>query len=168
MSEDERTLALMGHVNGIMRALLVAAKHGAPAEGQLPFNPLYFNILRVVAAKGTVRPSEIADVLRVSRTTISTAVKSLKTRGLLEAGADESDGRAVHLRLTPTGQETRDAILRQDIRNAAAMLATLDETERDAFVATMGRVATGLSEMAPDGTGSEPRLGLPRGRSTSA
>lgn len=150
MPEDERTLALVGHVNGIMRALLVAAKHGAPAEGQLPFNPLYYNILRVVAAKRSARPSEIADALRVSRTTISTAVKSLKNRGLLEATADESDGRAVHLRLSQSGQAIRDAIMRQDTRNAAAMLKTLDESERDAFVDTMGRVASGLSEFASD------------------
>ena len=72
VSDDTQTDTLMGHVNAIMRALLVAAKRGAPAEGQLPFNPLYFNILRVVGARGRVRPSQIADELSVSRTTIST------------------------------------------------------------------------------------------------
>ena len=149
MSDDEQTKVLMGHVNAIMRALLVAARRGAPAEGQLPFNPLYFNILRVVGAKGSVRPSQIADELSVSRTTISTAVKSLQKRGLLETAADSTDRRALHLSLSSTGRATREAILRQDLRNAAAMLETLDDGERDAFVETMGKVARGLSAPVP-------------------
>ena len=149
MSDDEQTKVLMGHVNAIMRALLVAARRGAPAEGQLPFNPLYFNILRVVGAKGSVRPSQIADELSVSRTTISTAVKSLQKRGLLETAADATDRRALHLSLSRTGRATREAILRQDLRNAAAMLETLDYAERDAFVETMGKVARGLSAPVP-------------------
>ena len=149
MSDDAQAEDLMGHVNAIMRALLVAARSGAPAEGQLPFNPLHFNILRVVGAKGSIRPSQIADELKVSRTTISTAVKSLLKRGLLDASADVSDGRALHLNLSNEGQAVRDAILRQDKRNAAAMLDTLDRSERDAFVSTMGKVARGLSAPAP-------------------
>ena len=154
---EKQTDALMGHVNAIMRALLVAARRGAPAEGQLPFNPLYFNILRVVGAKGSIRPSQIADDLSVSRTTISTAVKALQRRGLLETSADATDRRALHLSLSADGRATRDAILRQDKRNAAAMLETLDASERDAFVLTMGKVARGLSEPAPEQLSSDRR-----------
>ncbi|MEO0915159.1 MAG: hypothetical protein AAFY59_19590, partial [Pseudomonadota bacterium] len=72
----------------------------------------------------------------------------------------ESDGRAIRLRLSAGGQATRDAILRQDIRNAAAMLQTLDESERDAFVATMGRVASGLSAFADEEENTNARPGL--------
>lgn len=155
MSDDTQADTLMGHVNAIMRALLVAAKRGAPAEGQLPFNPLYFNILRVVGARGRVRPSQIADELSVSRTTISTAVKALQRRGLLDVSADASDRRALHLTLSAAGKATRDAILRQDKRNAAAMLETLAPSERDAFVTTMGTVARGLSGLPAE----NPRAG---------
>ena len=145
MSKEVQTDDLMGHVNMVMRALLVAARNGAPAEGHLPFSPLYFNILRVVGGQGQMRPSQIADQLGVSRTTISTAVRALQKRDLLMSLTDESDRRALHVRLTSAGRETLDAILRQDRRNAAAMLETLDEEERVAFVATMGKVARGLS-----------------------
>ena len=147
MPQDAQIQDLMGHVNAIMRALLVAAKRGAPAEGQLPFNPLYFNMLRVVGAKGSFRPSQLADELTVSRTTISTAVKALQKRGLLDATPDASDRRALKLSLSTKGQQTLDAIRRQDLRNAAAMLETLPDGERTAFVATMGKVAKGLSQL---------------------
>lgn len=144
MSDDALVDELAGHVNLIIRALLVAGRQGAPAEGRLPFNPLYFNILRIVGREGPVRPSRIAGDLSVPRTTVSAAVKALAKRELLSTGADATDGRALAVRLTDQGTDVLDAILRQDRRNAAAMLRALDETERRTFVRAIGRVAHGV------------------------
>ncbi|MEM9010779.1 MAG: MarR family transcriptional regulator [Pseudomonadota bacterium] len=145
MSDDARVEALAGHVNLIIRALLVAGRSGAPAEGRIPFNPLYFNMLRCLDREGAARPSRLADMLLVPRTTISTAVKALAGRGLVATAADRQDGRALSISLTEEGREILEAILRQDRRNAAAMLSALAEEERDAFVAALGKVAKGVS-----------------------
>ena len=145
MPEDPQIDALTGHVSQIIRALLVAGRNGAPAEGRIPFNPLYFHMLRMIGAGQGVRPSDLADALSVPRTTISTAVKSLVGRGLVQTEADKSDGRALNLTPTPEGHEVVEAILRQDRRNAAAMLAALAPEDREAFVAAIGQVAAGLS-----------------------
>ena len=143
-SDEALADALADHVNLIVRALLVAGREGAPMEERLPFNPLYFNILRVLGREGALRPSRLADALTVPRTTISTAVKALAKRGLVATRADETDGRAMAVELTAQGRDVLEAILRQDKRNAAAMLAALGAEERDLFVRTIGKVAKAI------------------------
>lgn len=142
---EELTRELARHVNGIIRALLVAGRRGPPAEGRIPFNPLYFNILRTLDADGPCRPSHVAERLMVPRTTVSTAMKALARRGLINAGPDAADGRALSLALTQEGRAVLAAILRQDRRNAAAMLEALDPGERAAFVAALGKVTRGVA-----------------------
>ncbi|QBF29940.1 MarR family winged helix-turn-helix transcriptional regulator [Thalassococcus sp. S3] len=145
MSNETSADELAGYVNMIMRAMLVAGRSGAPAEGRLPFNPLYFNMLRVLSAEGGARPSRLAEILSVPRTTISTAVKALEKRGLLRSEPDSQDRRALSVGLTGEGEEVLAAILRQDRRNAAAMLASLEEEERAHFMRAMKKVARGVS-----------------------
>ena len=82
----------------------------------------------------------------VPRTTISTAVKALARRGLIDTHPDAKDGRALSLTLSEEGHGVLAAILRQDRRNSAAMLEALDADERAAFVAAVGKVARGITE----------------------
>ncbi|WP_342077106.1 MarR family transcriptional regulator [Yoonia sp. SS1-5] len=142
---DDRTKELGLYLNLIIRALLVAGKQGAPAEGLIPFNPLYFNMLRILQAEGRCRPSHLAEVLSVPRTTISTAVTSLVKRGIIQSEKDKDDGRAVVLSLTEQGSEVIAAIIRQDLRNAGAMLSALDDTEQKALLSALAKVSKHLS-----------------------
>lgn len=142
---DDRTKELGLYLNLIIRALLVAGKQGAPAEGLIPFNPLYFNMLRILQAERHCRPSHLADVLSVPRTTISTAVTSLVKRGIILSEKDKDDGRAVVLSLTEQGSEVIAAIIRQDLRNAGAMLSALDGTEQKALLSALAKVSKHLS-----------------------
>ena len=142
---DDRTQELGLYLNLIIRALLVAGKQGAPAEGLIPFNPLYFNMLRILQAEGRCRPSHLAEVLSVPRTTVSTAVTSLVKRGIIQSEKDKEDGRAVVLSLTEQGSEVIAAIIRQDLRNAGAMLSALDDTEQKALLAALAKVSEHLS-----------------------
>lgn len=141
--------ALAKSISAILGALLVAERAGPPAEGRIPFNPLYFHILRRVSAGEARRPSELAAVLGVGRTTMSTAIKALSGRGLLSSEADPADGRAQILSLTAAGRDVLDAILRQDARNATVMLSMLDPGNRHAFVRAAERIADGLSKVEP-------------------
>lgn len=146
--EDRDATALAAAVAGIIAALLVAGRGGAPAEGRIPFNPLYFHLLRRLDAGGPTRPSALADALGVSRTTLSTAVKALSGRGLVDRRADRSDGRAHEVVLTDEGRDVLAAIRRQDLRNAAAMLSCLEPAERAGFVRAATKVAAGLADGA--------------------
>lgn len=149
MSKGSKSDELAAHISTIIKALLVAGRRGAPAEGRIPFNPLYFHMLRILGSEGNARPSQLADSLSVPRTTISTAVKALQNRNLVKTSADRTDGRALSVELTAEGKEVLDAILRQDQRNADAMLSALEEDERDTFIRLIGKVAGGVDDSRP-------------------
>lgn len=143
---DNPSEELAKHISTIIRTLLVTGRQGAPAEGRLAFNPLHFQMLRIVGANRTTRPSDIAGDLAVPRTTISAAVKTLQAKGLVVTAADETDGRAITISLTPDGQEVLAAIERQDNRNATAMLDALSEHERPKFLKAMGKIAEAIGQ----------------------
>ena len=120
-------------VHLLIRALLVSGTRGAPAEGRIPFNPLYFHILGLLKEHGSTRPSALAVTLQVPRSTLSTASKALQTRKLILESPDPEDGRAKVLSLTKDGLDVANAIERQDQKNMKLMLELVD-AERRAIV----------------------------------
>ena len=145
---DRSDEELAKYISTIIKNLLVTGRQGAPAEGRLAFNPLHFQMLRIVGANKTTRPSDIATDLAVPRTTISAAVKALKKKGLVVTTADETDGRAITIRLTDDGKDVLAAIERQDNRNATAMLDALSPQERSKFLEAMGKIANAIGQSA--------------------
>ncbi|WP_298838388.1 MarR family transcriptional regulator [uncultured Roseobacter sp.] len=143
---DRSSEELARHISTIIKNLLVTGRQGAPAEGLLAFNPLYFQILRMVGGSEGTRPSVMASDLAVPRTTISAAVKALQGKGLVTTTPDQTDGRAVVVSLTRQGEEVLAAITRQDNRNAKAMLNALSKQERPGFVKAMKKIAATVSE----------------------
>lgn len=136
-------------VHLLIRALLVAGKGGAPAEGKIPFNPLYFHILSILHAEPDTRPSKLADQLGVPRTTLSTASKALKNRGLIVQAADSTDGRAQVLRLSPEGVAVAEAIRRQDHKNMALLLTLVEPRHRAVVINVLEEVSQLLATDAP-------------------
>lgn len=149
MSDKKLANELAGHVGVLMKAFLVSERQGAPAEGKLPFNPLYFNLLKLLHVSGHAMPSEIAEKLIVPRTTVSTAIKALQKRQLLDTTPSESDGRSIDVFLTEAGTEAVEAILRQDLRNATAMLSCLDDNDRAHFVESFAKIASFIETSTP-------------------
>ena len=142
MSVEKLAEELAVHVSVLMRAFLVSNRQGTPAEGKLPFNPLYFNLLKLLRAAGKATPSEIAATLIVPRTTVSTAIKALQKRELLETAPSKSDGRSIEVFLSEQGKEAVQAILRQDLRNSMAMLLALKDEDREQFVSSFQEIAS--------------------------
>jgi DNA-binding MarR family transcriptional regulator len=70
--------------------------------------------LGVLAARGTCRPGQVAEVLCVDRSVISRQLATLDQLGLIDRAADPEDGRAELVSLNAAGQErltaTRDAM----------------------------------------------------------
>ncbi|NRA30057.1 MAG: MarR family transcriptional regulator [Parvularculaceae bacterium] len=139
--EDKERLAAA--VGMLVRTFLVAGRAGAPAEGKLPFNPLNFHLLEELLAHGATRPSDLAQLLGVPRSTISSALSALERRGLVEKARDTNDGRAKLIALTAEGFDVAEAIKRQNRLNAGVLLALLDE-DAGQYVELMERVGVGL------------------------
>lgn len=146
MSKGDNSLRLRAAMRLIVRAFLVTGRAGSPAEGRIPFNPLYFNILVFIRENGSTAPMALASVLGVARTTLSTASKALETRGLVAKHPNAQDKRSHNLVLTEEGEQVADAILRQDLRNADAILNALDKADADTFVQLLEQAANKLSK----------------------
>lgn len=141
--EDVARLAMAVHL--MIRVFLVAGRAGAPAEGKIPFNPLYFHILGHLLREGPTRPSHLASLLGTARTTLSTASKALQSRGLIAPKPDPKDGRAQVIGLTKEGREVAEAIQRQDRENMRVVLSQFDEEEQSQVVTMFERIVAGIT-----------------------
>lgn len=131
-------------VHLLIRAFLVSGRAGRPAQGKLPFNPLYFHMLGHIREHGPTRPSVLAEILDVPKTTLSTASKALQNRGLLEQAQDPEDGRAQLLILSQDGVDTANAILEQDLANMQILLSQLAANEHGPLLDQLERVVSGV------------------------
>lgn len=113
----------------------------------LPANSLNFTQLLVLSQlidAGPVRIGELARRVRCSQPTATTVVSGLEKMSLVQRIRDDSDGRAITVRLTEQG---RDALLDFGRREALLLdrlVAELAEDDRDAIMAAipaLGRLA---------------------------
>lgn len=93
-----------------------------------------------LAMNGAQRPSAIADKLHVSPPTATRLVQRLEGAGLVARQADESDGRAQLVTLSPAGRELVTGVLAQGERLMTQALETWTPAERDALAPTLARL----------------------------
>jgi DNA-binding MarR family transcriptional regulator len=129
--------AVADNVVGLLRSfgkararMLAAAAHDVEWSAQL--------VLKCIASEGPMRASEVAENLRSDPSTVSRQVAALVRDGLLERRADQADGRASVLAVTPKAEgvlaehdqirlahfaEVLDGWSEADLRQFAAMLS---------------------------------------------
>ena len=129
MTSDDRTANLLGALALTLSDRAGAAVHaGAGVSGS------------DAAALVTLRnyaEGESLDLLRralaLSHPAVVRLADRLQARGLVERHRSASDGRAVALRLTPTGRRAADAALAARAGAVAAALETLEPAQRSAL-----------------------------------
>ena len=137
--KDENIERLRLVVHALIRAFLVSGRAGSPAQGRLPFN-----MLGHIRENGPTRPSALANVLEVPKTTISTASKALQNRGLMEQARDPEDGRAQLLALTRDGMAPATAILQQALANMQILLSQLSPDAHAPLLDQLEKVVAGV------------------------
>lgn len=85
-------------------------------------------LLSCLAENPGARPSELARLLRLAPNSVTTLVNGLRSRRLVQRGADSSDRRAVSLTLTPAGDQ---AVARWHKTNAGILRAALSALPAD-------------------------------------
>ena len=70
-----------------------------------------WRVLATLVDSDDLSAQEIVESTRTHKSTISRAVQALIERGVVTAGADEQDGRARRLALTPAGRRLMDEIV---------------------------------------------------------
>lgn len=91
---------------------------------------------------------QISNVTGRHKTSISTAVRQLQIKKLIDRDTDFKDGRRQVLRVTEAGQKIYKAILGKFVARESDMTACLDRAERNALIAILDKMIVDSSRWA--------------------
>ncbi|MEU7900819.1 MarR family transcriptional regulator [Nonomuraea sp. NPDC049152] len=102
--------------------------------------PGEFDVLAALRRSGppyTLIPSELSEVLMMSRAGMTNRIDRLEAAGLVERSLDPADRRSFRVSLTERGREVIDATLTEHAANLAGLAAKLTEREAGALDAIL-------------------------------
>ncbi|MFE3450751.1 MarR family winged helix-turn-helix transcriptional regulator [Nonomuraea sp. NPDC059194] len=111
--------------------------------------PGEFDVLAALRRSGppyTQIPSELSDVLMMSRAGMTNRIDRLEAAGLVERTLDPADRRSFRVSLTEQGREVIDATLTEHAANLARLAARLTAQEAD----TLDAILRGMLRAAQD------------------
>jgi DNA-binding MarR family transcriptional regulator len=132
----ERELTLL-----VRRAQKVALRGG---QLERPVDRGAYAILGHLADAGPQRPSAVADHFYLDPSTISRQTSALISAGLVKRVADDTDGRASLLELTPGGKQVLAATRAERRRVVQDLLDTWPAEDLNAFARLLSAFNAGL------------------------
>ncbi|MCI4040373.1 MULTISPECIES: MarR family winged helix-turn-helix transcriptional regulator [unclassified Streptomyces] len=135
------------HIAGSRRVDAVFAAHGLD-RGE--FDVLAS--LRRTGAPHEMPPSQLAEILLITRAGMTKRVDRLEARGLVTRRADPEDRRSLRICLTPEGIVLVDAAVTEHAANENRLLSLLTEDEAHAFDATLRKLLAAVEEHPPEST----------------
>lgn len=106
-------------------------------------------IAQAAAAGREPIQKEVGDALDLPKTTMTSAVKRLRARGLVEQGSGARDARARTLRLTAPGRQLGSSLKDAQIRASMAILQTLPVRDRDRLIGLLEKVVATVPTKVP-------------------
>ncbi|KUI34320.1 MarR family transcriptional regulator [Mycobacterium sp. IS-1496] len=125
------------------------ARFGPAQVGLEPLPASELTVLRAVMDEPGRSVSEVAAATTMQSSNVSTAVRSLMERGLLDKHADPRDRRVSLLQPTSRALAEREAIENAITRSVSAALTALPDTHVDALVAAIPAIRELTAEVAP-------------------
>ncbi len=121
---------------------------GYADERAVPLSPSEGMVMRHLQHDHAAPPSRIATATGLQRTNLSTVLRGLEQKGLIERRADPGDGRGVTVHTTDHGR-TNYALVRREWATAVSTAAGHDATHLDAALALLTSVESGLAASRP-------------------
>jgi DNA-binding MarR family transcriptional regulator len=143
MSVETTDEALVRELFGLMRGLKGLHNALPPGHGFKLEGPAY-GVLWAIAARGSVRPSALAEHLCLDLSTVSRHLSSLSAAGYLAREADPADKRAHLIRVSPAGEELLEAEHQVRVDGVSALVADFSEAERKRFLRCLVHFNTNL------------------------
>ncbi|MDP9892341.1 DNA-binding MarR family transcriptional regulator [Variovorax boronicumulans] len=100
---------------------------------------------------GEATPSAFAEHLQWDRVRTSRGLGSLSQKGLVERRRDAEDGRGVHVRLSPQGQQLFDDLFPRIARLDAELVAGIDDAQAGIFLQCLSRIELRAAELNAKG-----------------
>ncbi|MFG3406872.1 MarR family winged helix-turn-helix transcriptional regulator [Streptomyces sp. NPDC048142] len=105
--------------------------------------------LRRTGAPHEMPPSQLAEILLITRAGMTKRVDRLEARGLVARRADPEDRRSLRIGLTPEGLDLIDAAVAEHTANENRVLGLLTDDEAHAFDATLRKLLAALEGSTP-------------------
>jgi DNA-binding MarR family transcriptional regulator len=105
-------------------------------------------VMRYLNSVAAAPPSRIAAATGLQRTNLSTVLRGLEDKGLVERRADPDDGRGVSVQATERGR-TNYALVRREWASAVAEAAGRATGDLDAALALLRSIEAGLVSTRP-------------------
>lgn len=118
-------------LNEMFAAVARRLRH-ASMEALAPWQiaPSQLRAISLVATHEAIRPSELAEHLRITPRSVTEVVDGLEERGLVRRAADPDDRRATLITLTPSGAEVVRAVRAARAAEAEAIFGSLTVGDR--------------------------------------
>jgi DNA-binding MarR family transcriptional regulator len=133
--------------NAIVRTARRLRQEGAEETGGMTATAV--SALATINRSGPLTPSEIADIERVKRPSMTRTLGCLEREGLIERTPDPTDGRSFLVAINDLGRERMARLRRRKNAYLARRLRDLDPDE----VETLARAADLLERMREDEQG---------------
>lgn len=149
-------LAAIGVVGRLGRValLLQPAQYAVMAEHGLQRGE--FDVLAALRRSGepyTLNPSQLSDLLMLSRSGMTGRLDRLEAAGLIERTLDPADRRSFHVRLTDQGYATVDAAMTAHTANVTRLLSPLGSKDVNALDGLLRKL---LASLTSTGTAAAP------------
>jgi DNA-binding MarR family transcriptional regulator len=119
------------------------------ASGETGLTPSATAALATINRSGPLTPSELAEIERVKRPSMTRTLAGLEREGLIERTRDPADGRSALVAINDAGRERMARLRRRKSAYLARRLRKLDPEE----VETLARAAELLERMREDERG---------------
>lgn len=134
-----RLLRVGSDLHGAFSAYL--ARHGL-SQGR------FMVLMMLLRHEEGLRPAEVADLIGVTRATMTGLLSGLEKDGLILRREHEEDGRMAVVRLSAKGRQRLDGMLPDHYRRTAALMSGLSDAERQQFIHLLDKVAAGLEQVS--------------------
>ncbi|WP_256333595.1 MarR family winged helix-turn-helix transcriptional regulator [Streptomyces sp. cf386] len=121
---------------------------GYTDERAIPLSPSEGMVMRYLQHEPAAPPNRIATATGLQRTNLSTVLRGLEQKGLIERRADPGDRRGVTVHVTEHGRANY-ALVRREWAAAVSAAAHHDSTHLDAALTLLGAMETGLAKSRP-------------------
>jgi DNA-binding MarR family transcriptional regulator len=102
--------------------------------------PSQSRAISMLAAHGAIRPSMLADHLRITARSATEVVDGLEERGLVRRTADPEDRRATLVTLTEKGRQVSAAVRAARVAEAEVIFGRLSATDRAHLRRILGKL----------------------------
>ena len=107
-----------------------------------PLTVKHFGSLMVLSSRGAMNQTELADTLRLDRTTMMNIVDELEGAGYARRGADPDDRRAHAVKITAKGKQWLDKVRPPAEAIESSFLAPLTKGEQETLRQLLLRLVT--------------------------